>query len=588
MDLRGFRHRALRLRVMALAFGVLFFSSLEAVAAPKSQLRVVVLPFENHSKDPELQPLEKGLADMVTTDLSNSPSLVVVEREKLRELLSELKIQRSKYFDPSTRSKIGKGTAANFMVAGSFDLAKGQLQLEMRLIDITKGTVDFSSRVRGAKDSIFDLEEELVSKFLKRLGYRFTPLSVPRARKEQMAILLEYSKGLNLIDDGQGDAAAATFGALVSKAPTFGMARKRLTELRAKQGELQTSRRELLSAKTEEAFAKARKYLATSKLENLTRKEAARYLAYRRILGYEIALGMKRAFRFGPRKEPIVYTLPPKSKPGRKLALAYAAWLQTLLAETEALLLKHPHLTPDLPFEEDRELDALGLEVRNRDALELLTDYVLLGKFRLGERNVRMQPYLAHLDPKLGKKVESWALRKARDKNIRNTSAISLYESVADYHFGMGDKETGVKILQEAMDRFPTAYRWKYLDKRVKEELGLVRSNRNRDIDKYQEGLRDCSFMPLNIGMPAMMSRRAKKVGIKALESVEKEVVGKCKGTPKFSQIQAFLYNDMFLKAASWGFCSEFDRYSAKWVALGESARDAAAYRKNYSNCPAP
>ena len=48
--------------------------------------------FDNTSGTKEYDPLSKGFADMLITDLSNVNSLKIVEREKLESLLIEIEL----------------------------------------------------------------------------------------------------------------------------------------------------------------------------------------------------------------------------------------------------------------------------------------------------------------------------------------------------------------------------------------------------------------------------------------------------------------------------------------------------------------
>src|SRR6185437_11223973 len=56
---------------------------------------VAVMPFRFTGSDTSLQPLERGFAELVTTDLSRSSQLTVVERERLQALLDEMALQQS-------------------------------------------------------------------------------------------------------------------------------------------------------------------------------------------------------------------------------------------------------------------------------------------------------------------------------------------------------------------------------------------------------------------------------------------------------------------------------------------------------------
>ena len=73
---------------------------------------VAISYFDNTSGLEEYNPLSKGLADMLITDLSNVKSIQIVEREKLESLLQEIDLGESKFMDPSTAQKLGKGLGA--------------------------------------------------------------------------------------------------------------------------------------------------------------------------------------------------------------------------------------------------------------------------------------------------------------------------------------------------------------------------------------------------------------------------------------------------------------------------------------------
>src|SRR5688572_13855365 len=53
---------------------------------------VAITYFDNNTNNADLAPLAKGLADMLITDLSHVSSLQIVERERLNQVLSELKL----------------------------------------------------------------------------------------------------------------------------------------------------------------------------------------------------------------------------------------------------------------------------------------------------------------------------------------------------------------------------------------------------------------------------------------------------------------------------------------------------------------
>src|SRR5688500_17930937 len=101
-------------------------ANLARAGAPFS---VAVPYFDNNTGQAQLDPLAKGLADMLISDLSQVASLRIVERQKLNQVLAELKLSRSKFIDPKTAQKLGKGLAAQYILSGGYTLVGDTLRI---------------------------------------------------------------------------------------------------------------------------------------------------------------------------------------------------------------------------------------------------------------------------------------------------------------------------------------------------------------------------------------------------------------------------------------------------------------------------
>ena len=70
---------------------------------------VAVLYFDYTGKDENLAVLKKGLAQMLITDLeSRTDACAFVERDRLEDILAELKLGQSNKVDKDTAAKVGK------------------------------------------------------------------------------------------------------------------------------------------------------------------------------------------------------------------------------------------------------------------------------------------------------------------------------------------------------------------------------------------------------------------------------------------------------------------------------------------------
>src|SRR5258707_13936053 len=87
-----------------------------AAHAAAAETRVAVLEFTNASADHDNDPLGKGLQSMLTTDLSQVPALRLVERQRLRDIQSELKLAQGGQIDKATAARIGKLAGATHLL----------------------------------------------------------------------------------------------------------------------------------------------------------------------------------------------------------------------------------------------------------------------------------------------------------------------------------------------------------------------------------------------------------------------------------------------------------------------------------------
>jgi TolB-like protein len=180
--------------------------------------------FDNNSSDPSLDPLSRGLADMLITDLSNVQALQLVEREKLNLALDELKLSKSKFIDPKTALKLGKGLSARYLLVGGYTVLQDTMRLDARFFDVQKGSVLFSEAVSGKKDEFFALEKELVDLILKALELKVSIAEKSKLRSnptERFDAFTAYAEGLVAKDAGDEAKARERFEAALAKDPNY-------------------------------------------------------------------------------------------------------------------------------------------------------------------------------------------------------------------------------------------------------------------------------------------------------------------------------------------------------------------------------
>jgi TolB-like protein len=180
-------------------------------AARADELRVAVMEFTNAGAGNDaydLAALGKGLQSMMTTDLAQLPAFKVVERERLRDIQNELKLQRGKAIDQATAAKIGKLAGATHLFTGSFTVVGDKMRIDGRLVSVASGGVVFAEQISGEKAAFFELEQALVKKIVEATNVKLAPKERAQLARPQTAdfdAFKKYSVGLAAFDDKKYD-----------------------------------------------------------------------------------------------------------------------------------------------------------------------------------------------------------------------------------------------------------------------------------------------------------------------------------------------------------------------------------------------
>jgi TolB-like protein len=228
----------------AARFDAVCFASLAVlvlIAAPRARAAtppatVAVSYFDNNSGQAELDPLAKGLADMLITDLSQLSSLRIVERQKLNQVLAELKLSRSKFIDPKTAQRLGKGLAAQFILSGGYSVVGNTLRIDARVFNVQTAAVLTSQRVEGSKDEFFALEKEIAELLIAALSLKLQPAERSKLRTnptQSFDAWSSYARGLDAQDKGDAARARAEFEKALAADPNYRAARSASERLAA-------------------------------------------------------------------------------------------------------------------------------------------------------------------------------------------------------------------------------------------------------------------------------------------------------------------------------------------------------------------
>jgi TolB-like protein len=198
---------------------------------------LAVLYFENNSivDKQALDPLSKGLADMLITDLAKISGLQVVERERIQYILDEIKLEQSEYFNEKSAVRVGKLLGAHVLLMGGFIKSdKKTIRIDARLIKTETGELIKADKVEGNPKKLAQLEGELAIKVA-------SDLNIAVAEKQKAAIhadggqpleaVLAYTRGLNFEDEQKFAEAYAAYKQALAVYPKLDAAKERMSAL---------------------------------------------------------------------------------------------------------------------------------------------------------------------------------------------------------------------------------------------------------------------------------------------------------------------------------------------------------------------
>jgi len=143
--------------------------------ASAGDLVLAVTYFDAHTIRPEIEPLGRGIADMLMTDLQRGRGVRVVERTRLAAVLGELELGRSQFIDEATAQKLGRGLGATAVITGSLTSSMEGLRIDARVVDVASGEVRLAVQSTGTEEQFFDLERDVALQILEGLAVEHDP-----------------------------------------------------------------------------------------------------------------------------------------------------------------------------------------------------------------------------------------------------------------------------------------------------------------------------------------------------------------------------------------------------------------------------
>jgi TolB-like protein len=196
---------------------------------------IAVLPFNNGGSygqgKEDFAALERGIAGMMISELSQNPAARVVERQEVQRLLDEQNLGAQGRVDPQTAAKVGKLVGARYTVLGTFIDFYGDFRVDVRLVNTETGEIVKTESERMQRDHMFDIIRSIAARLMKDANL---PALQRQASDQRLGrqvpteALTYYSRALLYSDHGQKDKAVEMFNRALAIFPDYAEAQEGL------------------------------------------------------------------------------------------------------------------------------------------------------------------------------------------------------------------------------------------------------------------------------------------------------------------------------------------------------------------------
>lgn len=184
--------------LLALSLFLTFMPAASAVPpADERHLVIAVLDFEPENKD--LGAIAQQVTELLISGLSTRPNLILVERQQLGEVLSEIELGISGTVQPDTAARIGRLIGAKTLVTGRLFSSGDDLVAIARMIGTETSRVYAESVTLAADEPASRFAEILVEKLSSRLRHSWDGLvAPPETAEDRMRRLARMVEGKTL------------------------------------------------------------------------------------------------------------------------------------------------------------------------------------------------------------------------------------------------------------------------------------------------------------------------------------------------------------------------------------------------------
>ncbi len=197
--------------ILFVSFSILSISYLSA------DERVAVMDFDVETSNSSYEQLGKGFAEFISVELSGTPGLTLVDREKRNSALEEMKFSLSGLADEEGSAEIGKLLSANYLVSGMIMDIDGFLIVTCQLMSVETGEIIVHEKSDGKISDYDKITKNLSRAIISGLNLKAAEeAAVSKKAEEEFkkpteeeaeTVLVSFSQAVDAYDAGDTETA---------------------------------------------------------------------------------------------------------------------------------------------------------------------------------------------------------------------------------------------------------------------------------------------------------------------------------------------------------------------------------------------
>jgi TolB-like protein/Flp pilus assembly protein TadD len=198
---------------------------------------VAVLPFENDLEDPSMSWLDRGISELLATDLSQIESVRVVGGQRIIDLMRQIGEADRRIVPEEQRTRVTRLAGARYMLSGRIAGRADNVVLVASLIDTDTGEIAAAARSQGA--DVFELVDAVSAQVSAALAPASSGAmaSVADMTTQSLEAYAEYQRGIEARNRFLFRQAGEHFETAIGLDSTFALAHFQLAGVQVQTGD---------------------------------------------------------------------------------------------------------------------------------------------------------------------------------------------------------------------------------------------------------------------------------------------------------------------------------------------------------------